>query len=1338
YRRTLFALPFFVLAYDDSTTHPGLTQEIVKFFNQSFPDLKISSADAELIIQGSIDEDSGIRWMHHFYDPVYKRGLVLGQEWMSSKEWSQNTMAQAGLNHRMMAGTLKSYFGGEDDYSWDRAIYEYAWGDRERGLKALGHILHLLEDATVPDHTRNDPHPPVLDMGSPYEGWTKRFGRASIRTSGLDQLKPILLASINDYFEALAKYSNGNFFSKDTIKNSGYREPTVYYFKNEQLSNGVSYRFAYAKENYKLFRIDKVLEWRDFITDREVTVYLQDNDNLILTDYWILLSKQAVMYGAGAVQLFFDEVEKEKETQTLYDKNRSWLAKKVDEFKKGMFGVATTLYGSSVRLEDLEETPKKSGIARTQEGASIVQAIQEARETAPDSALVPQQPDSTQRENQNSVPPAPTPIAAFVSPAQAPRRQAARTQVQISATQPAFLTLPPFVPSNTSVFVPFAGGGGESRASEEAAARKQESKQTASPSPSPSPSAPAPAPDATAPNAPIISSPADNQTFTTASITFTGIAEAFAIVNASFSTATTSANATGEWSLALSGFSQGTTTIFFAATDSAQNTSSTTPITFFVDSASPDITLAIAQCDTSLSPDACLVATTTIALAWSSGASDVKNYSIECEVNGSPCPNFNFSQTLATTTPYIAPNDNAIYTFRAQATDAAGNRSAQETKTVEIATRPLVINEIAWAGTSAARSEDEWIELYNPTSRTLNLSGITLRSETDNKPNIALSGAIGPRNFYLIERTDETTISDITASTTAPFGSGSGSGLSNSGETLVLEYASTTLDKTPALGACNPWCGGSTGTYYTMERYNPSASGEDPTNWRNTENFVSNGLNADGMPINGTPGRRNSLNYLIILSGTSATTTLTKVESPYIVPNDLVISSDKTLLIEPGVVVKFYTVSGAITVNGVLRAEGTAENPIVFTSFKDDSYGGDTNQDAEASSPQAGDWGRIKILGEGSLIRHAIVRYGGNYDTRGMSRALLRVENASTTVANSVFEYSGGYGVFYRNASGTFRANNVRNNRALSTSQSTGMFAEHGTLDIIDNTFSNNHQGLLLTSTGTIHSMNVSGNTFSQNASYAAALHGALPLFSGNTASENGINGINFQGSLNSQAYTLTPGLPYVIQNTAYNVAADSVLTIAPGVVIKLQGVGAMTIRGTLNARGTASQKIVFTSLYDDEYGGDTDGSTASPRAGDWHSIFFSDGSATSTLDNVVIRYGGPTVTVFPPRGALRIENAHAQITNATIEKNYLMGVWMKNSTASVAHSLVQDHLTPSAPEPGYGMFLTENSRLTLQNTTIKNNRVGIQADGSSSVLNLGGNAFEGNTTTTSPANLVQ
>ena len=72
----------------------------------------------------------------------------------------------------------------------------------------------------------------------------------------------------------------------------------------------------------------------------------------------------------------------------------------------------------------------------------------------------------------------------------------------------------------------------------------------------------------------------------------------------------------------------------------------------------------------------------------------------------------------------------------------------------------VLINEVAWAGT-AASANDEWIELHNRSHFDVNLRGWLL-TDHDNL-NIVLDGGIGPGGYFLLERTDEDTISNIPA-----------------------------------------------------------------------------------------------------------------------------------------------------------------------------------------------------------------------------------------------------------------------------------------------------------------------------------------------------------------------------------------------------------------------------------------------------------------------------------------------------------------------------------------------------------------------------------------------
>ena len=104
-----------------------------------------------------------------------------------------------------------------------------------------------------------------------------------------------------------------------------------------------------------------------------------------------------------------------------------------------------------------------------------------------------------------------------------------------------------------------------------------------------------------------------------------------------------------------------------------------------------------------------------------------------------------------------------------------------------------------------------------------------------------------------------------------------------------------------------------------------------------------------------------------------------------------------TLTIEQGAIVKlplvgrYWELGGGLNVYGTLVANGTLANPVVFTSIRDDSWGGDTNGDGNRSEPYPGECKGVFLDGQEANVQatYAKFLYGHAQNNYGAHACLM-------------------------------------------------------------------------------------------------------------------------------------------------------------------------------------------------------------------------------------------------------------------------------------------------------------------------------------------------------------
>lgn len=159
----------------------------------------------------------------------------------------------------------------------------------------------------------------------------------------------------------------------------------------------------------------------------------------------------------------------------------------------------------------------------------------------------------------------------------------------------------------------------------------------------------------------------------------------------------------------------------------------------------------------------------------------------------------------------------------------------------------VVINEVAWAG-SADSSNDEWIELYNTTAASVDLSGWKIRDDGVDAYTFPAGATIAAHGYVLMEDTElvvSTRVADFIYNMS----------LANTGDSLALVDGGGGVVDT-VNGSGGAWYAGSSTTYASMERIDALA-GDLAANF--AASTGSGDLASAGSAILGTPGRLNSV-----------------------------------------------------------------------------------------------------------------------------------------------------------------------------------------------------------------------------------------------------------------------------------------------------------------------------------------------------------------------------------------------------------------------------------------------------------------------------------------------
>ncbi len=278
-------------AFDNEVTHADITQKAVlnsnlKEYlrkNLNFPvalETQVADKNSLSIIswlqKGSTEEDSpACRASNHFHNPLegWDQSYMSDEPFYIQSWCGQTEYSSKYSNVTWATGLLSPDDSPKSrpsqDMGWDDARRYYSWAltsvtpyGRElyfsKTFKALGQVMHMLQDMAVPAHVRNDFRSHLDFVGFKWDNPRTWFGshfeeyimkRPGLVLGARVDYPSFQKPKLTDFWDTdvfkkngppptdyrtfgLAEYTNANFFSKSTIPNNNPGEKHRFSFPN--------------------------------------------------------------------------------------------------------------------------------------------------------------------------------------------------------------------------------------------------------------------------------------------------------------------------------------------------------------------------------------------------------------------------------------------------------------------------------------------------------------------------------------------------------------------------------------------------------------------------------------------------------------------------------------------------------------------------------------------------------------------------------------------------------------------------------------------------------------------------------------------------------------------------------------------------------------------------------------------------------------------------------------------------------------------------------------------------------------------------------------------------